>query len=94
MGMTDRTAMGLRRFGRVNWLGLYTLAERETKRFLAVWTQTLLAPLVTAGLLDAPSALNDIVVDDDGYSIVGVGTCDGLLDALQRGRRPHGQGVL
>jgi ABC-2 type transport system permease protein len=50
MGMTDRTAMGLRRFGRVNWLGLYTLAERETKRFLAVWTQTLLAPLVTAGL--------------------------------------------
>ncbi|WP_101067798.1 ABC transporter permease [Roseovarius salinarum] len=42
--------MGTRRFGRVNWLGLYTLAEREVKRFLAVWTQTVLAPLVTAGL--------------------------------------------
>ncbi len=39
-----------RRFGRVNWMGLYTLAQRETLRFLAVWTQTLLAPLVTAGL--------------------------------------------
>ncbi|SDW15434.1 ABC-2 type transport system permease protein [Ruegeria halocynthiae] len=39
-----------RRFGAVNWMGLYTLAQRETLRFLAVWTQTLLAPLVTAGL--------------------------------------------
>ncbi|MEM7089016.1 MAG: ABC transporter permease [Pseudomonadota bacterium] len=39
-----------RRFGRVNWMGLYTLAQRETLRFLAVWTQTLMAPLVTAGL--------------------------------------------
>src|SRR6056297_3378961 len=42
--------MGARRFGRVNWLGLMTLAERENRRFLAVWTQTLLAPLITAGL--------------------------------------------
>ena len=42
--------MGERRFGRVNWMGLQTLALRETRRFLAVWTQTLAAPLVTAGL--------------------------------------------
>jgi ABC-2 type transport system permease protein len=42
--------MGERRFGRVNWTGLQTLAVRETRRFLAVWTQTLAAPLVTAGL--------------------------------------------
>ncbi|MEM6635457.1 MAG: ABC transporter permease [Pseudomonadota bacterium] len=42
--------MGVRRFGPVNWLGLFTLIERETIRFLSVWTQTILAPLVTAGL--------------------------------------------
>ncbi|PWE33404.1 multidrug ABC transporter permease [Maritimibacter sp. 55A14] len=42
--------MGVRRFGRVNWMGLLTLAEREIRRFTAVWTQTLLAPLATAGL--------------------------------------------
>ncbi|MCE8553716.1 ABC transporter permease [Ruegeria pomeroyi] len=42
--------LGVRRFGQVNWLGLYTLAAREVMRFLVVWTQTLLAPLVTAGL--------------------------------------------
>jgi ABC-2 type transport system permease protein len=41
---------GDRRFGRVNWLGLATLARREILRFANVWTQTLLAPLVTAGL--------------------------------------------
>lgn len=39
-----------RRFGRVNWLGLATLAKREILRFVNVWTQTLLAPLVTASL--------------------------------------------
>lgn len=48
--MTQMAAMGVRRFGRTNWQGLYTLAAREIRRFLAVWTQTLLAPLVTAGL--------------------------------------------
>ncbi len=42
--------IGERRFGRINWLGLQTIASREVKRFLVVWTQTLLAPLVTAGL--------------------------------------------
>jgi ABC-2 type transport system permease protein len=44
------TGMGVRRFGRVNWLGLYTLALREILRFTTVWTQTMLAPLMTAGL--------------------------------------------
>ena len=46
----NQLEMGVRRFGRVNWLGLYTLAMREITRFVVVWTQTLLAPLVTAGL--------------------------------------------
>ncbi|MCV6597037.1 MAG: ABC transporter permease [Mangrovicoccus sp.] len=46
-GLSD---MGMRRFGRINWLGMATLAEREIRRFLAVWAQTLMAPLVTAGL--------------------------------------------
>lgn len=48
--MAQHPEMGSRRFGRVNWLGLATLAQREVLRFLNVWTQTILAPLVTAGL--------------------------------------------
>ena len=47
---TPAIRMGSRRFGRVNWMGLYTLCAREIQRFMSVWTQTLLAPLVTAGL--------------------------------------------
>ena len=33
---------------KVNFLGLYTLILREQKRFTAVWTQTILAPIVTS----------------------------------------------
>ncbi len=43
-------SLGERRFGRVNWLGMRTLAYREILRFVSVWQQTLLAPLITAGL--------------------------------------------
>ncbi|MEM9062470.1 MAG: ABC transporter permease [Pseudomonadota bacterium] len=42
--------MGERRFGRTNWLGLYTLIEREVRRFLSVWSQTVLAPVATSAL--------------------------------------------
>lgn len=49
--MPELRQMGQRRFGRMNWLGLTTLAEREIRRFMNVWSQTLLAPLITAGLL-------------------------------------------
>ena len=55
--MADTTSMGTRRFGRWNVLGTWTLASREMRRFLAVWTQTLLAPLVTAGLFLSVFAL-------------------------------------
>ena len=48
--LSDSPAMGVRRFGRVNWLGLQTLARREVMRFMAVWQQTIFAPLMTAAV--------------------------------------------
>ncbi|MFV0358443.1 ABC transporter permease [Tropicimonas sp.] len=48
--MAEITGMGERRFGRINWLGLRTLIWREVRRFATVWLQTIVAPLVTAGL--------------------------------------------
>ena len=36
-----------REFGRVNWLGLWTLYKKEVKRFMKVGPQTLLAPMVS-----------------------------------------------
>src|SRR3546814_11036895 len=37
----------VRHIGRVNWRGLWTLYMKEVRRFLNVFTQTLLAPMVT-----------------------------------------------
>lgn len=48
--MSVNNAMGVRRFGRVNWLGLWTLMQREVLRFMNVWSQTIMAPLINAGL--------------------------------------------
>ncbi|MEO1552398.1 MAG: ABC transporter permease [Pseudomonadota bacterium] len=36
-----------RSYGAVNWLGLWTLYKREVGRFMKVWMQTLLAPVVS-----------------------------------------------
>jgi len=49
----DYGEMPVRRFGRINWLGTATLAAREIRRFMTVWQQTVLAPLMTAGLFVA-----------------------------------------
>jgi ABC-2 type transport system permease protein len=46
-----QSAMGVRRFGRVNWQGTRTLSGREVRRFMNVWSQTVMAPLINAGLL-------------------------------------------
>jgi ABC-2 type transport system permease protein len=48
--MAHPQRMGIRRFGAVNWRGLMTLMRREVQRFLAVYMQTVLAPVATAGL--------------------------------------------
>ena len=64
--MTDSTlqtgpdaaqTMGVRRFGRWNWMGLRTLIERECRRFLAIWAQTVMGPLINAGLFLAVFAI-------------------------------------
>lgn len=46
-----------RRYGAVNWIGLWTLVAREVRRFLKVGTQTVAAPAVTTLLLLAVFAL-------------------------------------
>ena len=38
---------GVRRFGAVNWLGLWTLYLKEVRRFMKVVTQTVLAPVIS-----------------------------------------------
>ena len=40
--------IGERRFGFVNWIGVWTLYKKEVLRFLVVWIQTLFSPLITS----------------------------------------------
>ncbi len=42
--------IGKRRFGKINWIGSFTLYKKETLRFLIVFGQTVLGPVVTAFL--------------------------------------------
>ena len=44
----NKYEIGVRRFGLVNWIGLYSLYVKEVSRFLIVWAQTLLSPLVSS----------------------------------------------
>ena len=37
-----------KKFGYINWLGLWTLYKKETLRFLIVWIQTIFSPLITS----------------------------------------------
>ena len=61
--------MGVRRFGRVNWLGLFTLISREIRRFTSIWLQTLVAPLVTATLL---MMIFNIAIGEQRGDVMGV----------------------
>ena len=40
--------IGVRRFGFINWIGFKSLYIKEVSRFLTVWAQTLLSPLVSS----------------------------------------------
>ena len=40
--------IGVRRFGLINWTGFKSLYIKEVSRFLIVWAQTLLSPLVSS----------------------------------------------
>lgn len=48
---------GPRPVGTLNWLGLWTLYQREVHRFLKIITQTILAPVITALLFLAVFSL-------------------------------------
>ena len=39
---------GIKNFGLINWVGFYTLYVKEVNRFLVVWAQTLLSPLISS----------------------------------------------
>jgi len=45
--LKNKYQIGIRRFG-INWVGAYSLYIKETLRFLNVFGQTIIGPIVTA----------------------------------------------
>ena len=68
----NKYQIGVRRFGQVNWIGFYTLYVKEVSRFIIVWAQTLLSPLVSSLLFLSvlTLALGDDRGDVLGYSFI------------------------
>tara|TARA_A100001011_G_scaffold391986_1_gene478605 strand:- start:2060 stop:2872 length:813 start_codon:yes stop_codon:yes gene_type:complete len=46
--ISKKYKLGVRRFGLINWVGLWTLYKKEVLRFLIVWIQTLLSPIISS----------------------------------------------
>ena len=45
--LNNKYKIGIRRFGLINWIGFYTLYKKETLRFLIVFGQTIVGPMLT-----------------------------------------------
>jgi ABC-2 type transport system permease protein len=69
----------IRPIGRVNWRGLWTLYEKEVRRFLNVFTQTLVAPVVTSLLF---LAIFHLAIGGRGREIAGFGFTSFLVPGL------------
>ena len=46
--ITKKYKIGKRRFGLINWVGAWTLYQKEVLRFLNVWMQTIFSPLISS----------------------------------------------
>ena len=46
--LNKKYQIGVRRFGLINWIGFKSLWLKECNRFIVVWQQTLLSPLVSS----------------------------------------------
>ena len=60
--------IGVRRFGLVNWVGAWTLYQKEVLRFLNVWIQTIFSPLVSSFFFNGFS----LAIGSDRGEVLGV----------------------
>ena len=46
--ISKKYKIGKRRFGLINWIGAWTLYKKEVYRFIAIWIQTILSPIISS----------------------------------------------
>ena len=71
--------IGKRRFGKINWIGSFTLYKKETLRFLIVFGQTVLGPVVTAFLF---LLVISLAIGDERSYVLGVPYIEFLANGL------------
>ena len=64
----NKYQIGVRRFG-INWVGVYSLYCKETLRFLSVYGQTIIGPIVTAILF---LVVISLAIGNDRSNVMGV----------------------
>ena len=76
--LENKYKFGERRFG-INWVGAYTLYLKETLRFLSVFGQTIVGPIVTSILF---LAVISLALGDDRPNVLGVPFIEFLAPGL------------
>ena len=77
--LKNQYKIGNRRFGIINWLGAYTLYKKETLRFLTVFGQTIVGPVMTAILF---LLVISLAIGDERSDILGVSYIEFLAPGL------------
>ena len=71
--------IGVRRFGIVNWVGIYSLYKKEVLRFLTVAGQTLFGPILTSILF---LTVISLALGDQRGDVLGVPYIEFLASGL------------
>ena len=74
----NKYQIGVKRFG-INWVGAYTLYLKETLRFLSVFGQTIIGPVVTSILF---LAVISLAIGEDRQNVLGVTFIEFLAPGL------------
>ena len=75
----NKYKIGVRRFGIINTIGIYSLYIKECKRFFVVWAQTLLSPLVSSLLF---LSVLTLALGDDRGEVLGFSFIEFLAPGL------------
>ena len=76
--IVNKYQIGVKRFG-INWVGAYTLYLKETLRFLSVFGQTIIGPVVTSILF---LAVISLAIGEDRQNVLGVTFIEFLAPGL------------
>ena len=66
--LKNKYQIGIRRFG-INWIGIYSLYLKETLRFLTVFGQTIVGPIITAILF---LLVISLAIGNERSNVIGV----------------------